>query len=400
MKILVVNCGSSSLKYKLFDMATHEAIADGLVDRIGTGNGTSHFTYNTPANKIEFDEEIPNHGVALQKVLELLGDKEQGVISDLTDIGAVGHRVLHGKETFPASVLVDDDILKTLHGYIDFGPLHMPANLMGIEACRSLMPNTPQIAVFDTSFHQTIPRKAFLYALTYELYEKYGIRRYGFHGTSHRYVSQRSAEMLGKSLADLKMITLHLGNGCSAAAIKNGKCIDTSMGFTPLEGLVMGTRCGDIDPALVPLIGNRLNLDNGELDEFLNKKCGLLGISGISSDMRDIQAAVASGDQKARDALDIFIYRIVKYVGAYYAALGGLDVLVFTAGIGENDHLVRQEVCENLTCFGVKIDKEKNASVRSEEAVISAPDSSVDVLLTPTNEELMIALDAYEIVNP
>ena len=291
---------------------------------------------------------MPDHKAALRLVLDNLMDDQRGVLSSLDEIAAVGHRILHGKDAFKQSAIIDQEALCKLKSFMEFGPLHMPANIMGIESCMSLMEGIPQVGVFDTAFHQTMPKKAFLYAIPYELYEEHGVRRYGFHGTSHRYVSQRTAEILGKPLSDLKMVTLHLGNGSSAAAIKEGKVVDTSMGFTPLEGFVMGTRCGDIDPAVVPCLQQKLGMTSQEIDTFMNRSCGLLGLSGVSSDMRDIQRAIEEGNQRAKDAYDVFIYRLVKYVGAYFAAMGGLDVLVFTAGIGENDHLVRQHVCEGL----------------------------------------------------
>lgn len=398
MRILVINAGSSSLKYKLFDMTDQTVMASGIVERIGIGNGESRIVHKTVDGEVEIIEDKEDHQAALEKVLELLCG-EEGVIKSLDEIGAVAHRVLHGKEKYKESVVVNQEVLADLKDFIELGPLHMPPNIMGIEACISLMPDTPQVAVFDTSFHTTLPRRAFLYGLPYELYEKYGVRRYGFHGTSHRYVSMRSAEILGRPLEQLKMITLHLGNGCSAAAIKDGKCIDTTMGFTPLEGLVMGTRCGDVDPAIIPYLEDKLGMDSQEISDYLNQESGLLGMSGISSDMRDVQSARKEGDQRARDAVDVFEYRIVKCVGAYYAALGGLDVLVFTAGIGENDWEVRESICLQLAHLGIDLDVEKNRSVRAEEAVITKPGSKVTALLTPTNEELMIATDAMRLVS-
>lgn len=403
MNILVLNSGSSSLKYKLFDMTRESVTASGLVERIGMeSNGVAVLTHSREgSDKIKVEANVSNHREALRLVLEVLQDPEKGVLSSLDGIKAVGHRVLHGKEAFNDSVIVTEEILNTLKSFIEIGPLHMPANIMGIEACISLMPGVPQVAVFDTAFHQTMPRYAFLYAIPYELYEKYGVRRYGFHGTSHRYVCQRSAEILGRPLSELKLITLHLGNGCSAAAVKEGKVIDTSMGFTPLEGLVMGTRCGDIDPAVVPFLEKNVGLSEKEIDDLMNKRSGLFGVSGISSDMRDIQAARAAGNQRAEDAFQLFIYRIVKYVGAYMVAMGGLDALVFTAGIGENDHIVRSEVCKWLHCIGAEIDEEKNAAMKPgqpKEAILSTSKSRFSILVVPTNEELMIARDTYRLV--
>lgn len=399
MKILVLNSGSSSLKYKLFDMTDRSEKASGLVERIGMSGVNGRLVHKVPGQDPYYVEQpMPDHKAALRLVLDSLMDGDRGVLSSLDEIAAVGHRILHGKDAFKQSSIIDNEALEKLKSFMEFGPLHMPANIMGIESCMQLMEGIPQVGVFDTAFHQTMPKKAFLYAIPYELYEEHGIRRYGFHGTSHRYVSMRAAEMLGKPLADLKMITMHLGNGSSAAAIKGGKVVDTSMGFTPLEGFVMGTRCGDIDPAVVPCLQQKLGLTSQEIDTFMNRKCGLLGISGVSSDMRDIQRAIEEGNQRAKDAYDVFIYRLIKYVGAYFAAMGGLDVLVFTAGIGENDHLVRQHVCEGLEALGVKIDIVKNAGLRAKEAVLSTPESKVQVLLVPTNEELMIATDAYELV--
>lgn len=403
MNILVLNSGSSSLKYKLFDVKNESVSATGHIERIGMlNNGKAVLTHcNAGGDKTQIEADIADHREALRLVLSILQDSEKGVISTLDEIKAVGHRVLHGKEAFSDSVLVTEEVLKTLRGFIDIGPLHMPANIMGIEACISLMPGVPQVAVFDTAFHQTMPRHAFLYAIPYELYEKYGVRRYGFHGTSHKYVSQRSAEILGKPLSELKLITLHLGNGCSAAAIKEGKVVDTSMGYTPLEGLVMGTRCGDIDPAIVPFLEKNVGLSDKEIDDLMNKKSGLWGITGMSSDMRDIQAARAEGNLRAEDAFQLFIYRVIKYVGAYTVAMGGLDAIVFTAGIGENDRGVRAEVCKALKCIGVDMDEKKNDTMmpgQAREAILSTAESKIKVLVVPTNEELMIAKDTYRLV--
>lgn len=396
MNILVINSGSSSLKYKLFSMDEEKVLVSGVAERIG---GENSFIKHENHEETIINVDLPNHKAALKEVLNLLMDSKYGAIKSLDEIDAVGHRILHGQEAFSESVVLDQDKVETLKGFIEMGPLHMPANIGGIEACFSLMPNTPQIGAFDTAFHATIPPKAHLYALPYELYEKYKIRRYGFHGTSHKFVSNRAAQFLGKPLEELKMITLHLGNGSSVAAVKDGKCIDTSMGFTPLEGLVMGTRCGDMDPAIVPFIGKKLNMTPDEVDELMNKESGLKGFTGLTNDMRDIQEARANGHKLAQLVYEMFIYRIVKYIGAYTAALGGLDVIVFTAGIGENDYEARRDICRNLSFMGVFIDEELNDGLRGKETRLSTKDSKVEVLLVPTNEELSIALDTYRLVN-
>lgn len=397
MLILVLNSGSSSLKYKLYQMTNEEVLAAGLVERIGstTGNAIINHQVGT-GDKIRIEQKVADHGEALKAVLDFLIDPNQRVIKTLDEIKAVGHRVLHGGEIFSDAVVVNDKELELIESLRELGPLHMPANIMGIKACRDLMPNTPQIAVFDTAFHQTMPRSSFLYALPYEYYEKYKIRRYGFHGTSHRYVSQRAAQILGKKSDKLKMITLHLGNGSSAAAIKDGKVFDTSMGFTPLEGFVMGTRCGDIDPAIVPYLQNVLKLNPTEMDNLMNKKSGFLGMTGFS-DLRDIQKAREEGNERAHDVYNVFIQRIVKYVGSYFAELGGLDVLVFTAGIGENDISVRADVCSKLTHLGIDFDFKKNEELRGKEAIVSKSRSKVTVMVVPTNEELLIARDSYHL---
>lgn len=395
MYILVLNSGSSSLKYKLFSMEDERVLASGVVERIGSTGTPARVTHQKgDGDKFQKDKTVLNHQEALRIVLDLLLDAEHGVLQSLDEIGAIGHRVLHGAEYFTDSVLVDDQVLAKLEELRELGPLHMPANIMGIRACRELMPKVKQVATFDTAFHQTMPRKAFLYAVPYQLYTDYRVRRYGFHGTSHRYVTSRTAEILKRN--DLKIITLHLGNGSSVAAVDSGKVLDTSMGFTPLEGLVMGTRSGDLDPAIVPFIGQKLGLSPEETDAYLNKKSGFLGVAGYS-DMRDIQKMRAI-EPRAEDAYQMFIHRLVKYVGAYIAVLKGLDALVFTAGIGENDWLVREDLCRELEFMGVKIDPAKNTGKRGEELIISAPDSKVTVMVIPTNEELMIARDAYRLV--
>ena len=396
MKILVVNCGSSSLKYQLIDMSKDNSLAQGLVERIGIEG--SILTQKANGDKYIIEQPMESHQDAIKLVLEALVDETHGVIKSMDEISAAGHRVVHGGENYAKSVLFDDEVLKALEECVKLAPLHNPPNITGINACKALMPNTPMVAVFDTAFHQTMPDEAYMYALPYELYEKHGIRRYGMHGTSHRYVSERVAEVIGKPMEELKIITCHLGNGASCAAIKNGKSIDTSMGFTPLEGLVMGTRCGDIDPAIVPFVQKAENLTAAEVDTLMNKKSGVFGLSGVSSDFRDIEDAQANGNDRARLALDVFHYRVKKYIGAYTAAMGGVDVIVFTAGLGENSKTSRVAICEGFEYLGFKIDKEKN-NFRGEERLISTDDSSVKVFVIPTNEELMIAKDTKFIVD-
>ncbi len=398
MKVLVINSGSSSIKYQVFDMEKEELLAKGLVERIGIeGSRIIH----TPIGKEKMIKEVPvpDHRVGIKLLIDALLDKEYGVVKDLNEIKAVGHRVVHGGEKFSGSVLITDEVMEALRENIDLAPLHNPPNILGIEACQELMPNIPHVGVFDTAFHATIPDYAYMYALPYEYYEKYKIRRYGFHGTSHRYVSQRAAEIIGKPIEELKIITLHMGNGVSFAAVKNGKSVETTMGFTPLEGMVMGTRSGDIDPAIVIYLMEKEGLSTKEIYNILNKKSGLLGLSGISNDMRDIQKEKANGNERARIAVGVFVHRAKKYIGAYAAIMGGLDALVFTAGIGENDRLIRRDVCKGLEFLGVEFDDEANNRVGAEEAIISKPSSRVKVLLVPTNEELMIARDTKEIVD-
>lgn len=394
MKILVINAGSSSLKYQLIDTAENKVLAKGLCERIGIND--SKLTYK-PAGKEGFElvKDMKDHTDAIKLVLDALVDKDHGVISDMNEIDAVGHRVVHGGEKFAKSVLLTDEVLETIESLNDLAPLHNPANLMGIRACRAIMPNTPMVGVFDTAFHQTMPAEAFIYALPYEAYTEHMVRRYGFHGTSHNYVTLRAIEMLGKPAEETKIITCHLGNGSSVAAIKGGKCIDTSMGLTPLEGLPMGTRTGDIDPAIVGYLMKKLGLDLKEMDAYMNKKSGMLGISGVSSDFRDLGAAAADGSKRAALALDVFAYRVKKYIGAYAAALDGVDAIVFTAGVGENDRGMRARILEGLDYLGVDVDFEYNSSCpRGEEVVISKPESKVKVFVIPTDEELMIARDA------
>lgn len=390
MNILVVNCGSSTIKYQLFSMEeedSYQVLAKGIVERIGTpGSCLEHKNDN---HSFVEEREVSNHRVAMQWVMEVL-TREQ---TQTNRIEAIGHRVVHGGEKLTGSVLIDDEVLKIVKECAELSPLHNPANILGIEACQELMPDVPQVAVFDTAFHGTVPEYAYIYAIPYEYYEKYRVRRYGFHGTSHRYVSERAAKMLGKDLRDLKLITCHMGSGVSFAAIKGGKSIDTSMGLTPLEGLVMGTRSGDLDPAIPLFLMRKENLSAEEMDEILNKKSGVLGVSGISSDTRDIEDA-APFNHRAQLTLDLIAYRAKKYIGSYYAILGGLDGLVFTAGIGENSSYIRKSVCQGLEHLGIFIDDERN-KVRRKEAFISSDQSRVAVMVIPTNEELIIARDTW-----
>ncbi|MGB9789187.1 MAG: acetate kinase [Thermotoga caldifontis] len=396
MKILVVNCGSSSIKYQFIDMNGEKVLCKGLAERIGIEG--SRLVHRVNNDKHVIERPMKDHEEALKIVLEVLIDPEIGVIKDLSEIDAVGHRVVHGGEKFASSVLIDDEVLKVLEENVHLAPLHNPPNIMGIKAIQKLLPNVPNVGVFDTAFHQSMPKKAYLYGLPYELYEKYRIRRYGFHGTSHRYVSRRAAEILGRDYYDFKVITCHLGNGASIAAIRHGKSIDTSMGFTPLEGLVMGTRCGDIDPAIVIYLQQNLGMSVEKVYDLLNKKSGMLGLTkNLSSDMRDIEDAAQAGNEIAQLALDIYIYRIAKYIGTYAAAMNGVDAIVFTAGVGENSPYVREKVCEYLGFLGVKIDRQLN-DVKGVERIISTPDSKVAVLIVPTNEELVIARDTKYIV--
>ncbi len=395
MKILVVNCGSSSLKYQLINMDNDEVLCKGLVERIGMDG--SVLTHKKPGDKYVVETPMENHTVAIGLVLDAIADPVHGVVSSMSEIGAVGHRVLHGGEKFTASCLVDEACKEAIKECIPLGPLHNPANLMGIEACEKLMPGTPQVAVFDTSNGMSMPAKSYIYPLPYEYYEKYSVRRYGFHGTSHRYIAMKAAEMLGKKLEDTTIISCHLGNGASVSAIKNGKCYDTSMGLTPLEGLEMGTRCGIIDPAIVPFIAEKEGKTLAEMDTIMNKKSGLLGVSGVSSDARDVEEAANAGNERAKLALDIFAQRVKFYIGAYLAEMNGADAVVFTAGIGENSITTREAICKDMDFLGIKLDPQKN-DIRGEETVISADDSKIKVLLIPTNEELMIAKDTMALV--
>ena len=397
MNILVINCGSSSCKFQHFNIDTGDVLAKGNAERIGIDG---KLTYKAPGKEdVVIEAAMPDHKVAVTMILDQLVDKDHGVISDVSEIAAVGHRVLHGGKYYSKSVIVNDDVKKVIRDCFDLGPLHNPANLIGIEACEAVLPaGTPQVAVFDTAFHQTMPPKAFMYALPYEYYEKYDIRRYGFHGTSHRYVSRRTAEFLGKNYEDLKIITCHLGNGSSFAAVKDGKCQDTSMGLTPLAGICMGTRTGDIDTAIVPFIQKRTGMSADELDTLMNKQSGVQGISGVSSDFRDLEKAASEGNERAQLALDMFVYQGTKIVGSYAAAMGGVDVIVFTAGVGENTCDIRAGICKNLEFMGVKVDPAKNDGLRGKEAIISADDSKVTVVVIPTNEERAIAQETEALV--
>ena len=397
MKVLVINCGSSSLKYQLIDSQTEEVLAKGLCERIGIdGSKLTH----KPTGKEDYVVESPmkDHQIAVKLVLDALTDKDHGVITDIKEISAVGHRVLHAGQVYSDSIVVNEDVKRVIRECFDLGPLHNPANLIGIEACEAAMPGVPQVAVFDTAFGQSMPKKAYLYAIPYEYYEKYGIRRYGFHGTSHSFVSKETIKFANLNPENCKVIVCHLGNGASISASIGGKCVDTSMGLTPLEGLIMGTRSGDIDPAVVQFICNKEGKDVNEVLNILNKKSGVLGMSGgVSSDFRDIEAAAKSGNHLAEVALDAFRCRVAKYIGAYTAAMNGVDAIAFTAGVGENDKATRKAICEYLGFLGVKIDDQAN-DVRGKNAVISAADSKVKVMLIPTNEELAIARETLRLV--
>ncbi|MDO4189028.1 MAG: acetate kinase [Lachnospiraceae bacterium] len=396
MNVLVINCGSSSLKYQLINSDSKEVLAKGLCERIGIdGSAITH----QPAGKDKITNEIPmpDHKKAVELVIEALTDPVNGVVKSLDEIDAVGHRVVHGGEKFAEATVITDDVIKAIEECNDLAPLHNPANLIGIDACKALMPNVPMVAVFDTAFHQTMPAKAYLYGIPYEYYEKYRVRRYGFHGTSHAFVSKRAAEILGKDYNNFKVIVCHLGNGASISAVNNGKCVDTSMGLTPLEGLIMGTRSGDIDPAIIEFICKKENLSVEEMNTVLNKKSGVLGLSGISSDFRDLVTASEEGNQRATDTLATYSYNVAKYVGSYIAALNGVDAIVFTAGVGENNAAVRKAVSEYFKYLGVEIDDEKN-KIRGEEIILSKDSSPVKVMVVPTNEELAICEETVALV--
>jgi len=396
MNILVINCGSSSLKFQLINSDSEEVLAKGICERIGIEG--SRIVYQPQGGEKEtIESPMPNHTQAIQLVIDSLMNEKTGVIKSLDEIGAIGHRVVHGGEKFASSTLLTEDVLAAIEECNDLAPLHNPANLIGINACKELMPNTPMVGVFDTAFHQTMPEKAYIYGLPYEYYQKYKVRRYGFHGTSHSYVSKKATEIVGKPYDSLKTIVCHLGNGASISAVMNGKSVDTSMGLTPLEGLIMGTRSGDIDPAIMEFIMKKENLDIDGMMNVLNKKSGVQGMSGLTSDFRDINAGIAAGNERAVMAMDAFCYRVAKYVGAYVAAMNGVDVIAFTAGVGENDGVVRGKVCEYLGYLGITMDAEAN-KVRGEERIISTPDSKVKVCVIPTNEELAIARETRALV--
>ena len=396
MIVLVVNCGSSSLKYQLINMDNEEVMAKGLVEKIGLPD--SQLTHKWNGQKKEIKQSIPDHQVAVKLVLDILTDAECGVIKSMDAIDAVGHRVVHGGEEFAASTLITDEVMKALEKCSAMAPLHNPPNIIGINACKAIMPGVPQVGVFDTAFHQTMPAKAFMYGLPYELYKEDHIRRYGFHGTSHRYVAGEVAKVMGVPVEKLRIINCHLGNGSSLAAIKYGKCVDTTMGFTPLAGVLMGTRCGDIDPAIVLNVMDNHNLSTKEMDTLMNKKSGVLGISGVSSDFRDLGQAAAEGNERAQLALDMFHYQVRKEIGAFAAAMGGVDVITFTAGVGENGIEDCAAIAEGLEYLGVKLDPQRN-NVRGKDALISTDDSTVKMYVIPTNEEIMIARDTKDIVS-
>lgn len=398
MKVLVLNCGSSSVKYKLFNMSNGDVLAQGVVEKIGLPG--SFLKLVTPeGKKVVLEKEMTEHNAAIDFILHTLTSAEYGCIKSLDEINAVGHRVVHGGEKFASSVLINDEVIKQLEECIELAPLHNPPNLKGINAVTRLMPNVPQIGVFDTAFHQTMPDYAYMYGLPYSLYKKYGVRRYGFHGTSHRYVSQRACEILGVPFEDQKIITAHIGNGGSITAIKDGKSIDTSMGMTPVEGLLMGTRAGDVDAGALSFIMEKEHLDAAGLSNLINRESGVAGLSEISSDMRDIEDAIEKGDKNAILAMEMYNYRIKKYIGAYAAALGGLDILVFTGGVGENQWVTRSAVCKDMEFMGIEFDVEKNDGLRGEEVVLSLPNSRVKVMVVPTDEEFMIASDTMEILS-
>ena len=397
MKILVLNCGSSSIKYKLFDMTSGDVMAQGGIEKIGLPGAFLKLT-GKDGKKVVLEKDIPGHQEGIEFILSVLTDATYGCIKEYKEIDAVGHRVVHGGEKFASSVLITKEVINKVIECSDLAPLHNPANLKGIDAMEALIPGIPQVAVFDTAFHQTMPDYAYMYGLPYELYTKYGVRRYGFHGTSHRYVSRRACEILGVPYEEQRIITAHIGNGGSIAAVDHGKCVDTTMGLTPTEGLLMGTRCGDIDAGALPFIIDKEHLDANGLSNLINKQSGVLGLSGVSSDMREIEAAVEAGNPRAIMALNVYNYRIKKYIGAYAAAMGGCDILVWTGGVGENQWATRRVVCETMEYMGMKIDVEKNDGMRGEEMVISAPDSKVTIIVVPTDEEFMIASDTMDIL--
>ncbi len=395
MNVLVINCGSSSLKYQLIDSASEKVLAKGLCERIRIDGRLKH----TPTGKesVVLDAPMPDHTAAVELVLKMLTDSEYGVIASLSEIGAVGHRIVHGGEKFASSTVITDEVIQAITECNDLAPLHNPANLIGIEACRKLMPNVPMVAVFDTAFHQTMPEKAYLYGIPYEYYETYKIRKYGFHGTSHSFVSKHTAELMGKKPEELKTIVCHLGNGASICAVQHGKSVDTSMGMTPLDGLIMGTRSGSVDPAVLEFIARKEDKTLAEVMDVLNKKSGVAGISGVSSDFRDLEQAIGEGNQRAAIAMEMFCYRVAQYIGSYTAVMNGVDAIAFTAGVGENNGTARAKICEYLGYLGVQIDAEKN-QVRGEDQKISTSDSKVAVYVVPTNEELAIARETVALV--
>ena len=397
MKILVLNCGSSSIKYQLFDMETKTVLAKGGIEKIGLEGSFLKLTL-PDGEKVTLTKDIPEHTTGVRFIFEVLTGEEYGVVKSIDEIDAVGHRMVHGGEKFCQSVLLNDEVMETFIACNDLAPLHNPANIKGVDAVKDIAPDMPQVGVFDTAFHQTLPDYAYMYALPYELYENYGVRRYGFHGTSHRYISKRVCEILGVNPEEQKIITCHIGNGGSIAAVKNGKCVDTTMGLTPLEGLMMGTRSGDIDPGAISFIMDKLQLDSKGLSDLLNKKSGVLGVSGVSSDMREVDAAEKEGNYRAKLANTMYYYRIKKYIGAYAAAMGGVDIIVFAGGVGENQVNCRAAVLEGLEFLGIELDEERN-KIRGEEAILSSDASKVKVVLVPTDEELMIASDTYEIIS-
>ena len=397
MKILVLNCGSSSIKYKLYEMTTKEVLAQGGIEKLGLPD--SFLKFKMPdGSKKTIEKNMPEHTVGVQLIFDTLTNPEYGCIKSLSEIDAVGHRRVHGGEKFNTSVVITPEVIEQMKACTDLAPLHNPANLKGVAAVSAILPNVPQVGVFDTAFHQTMPAHAYMYALPYEYYTQYGVRRYGFHGTSHRYVSRRACEFLGIDYEKTKIITVHVGGGGSITAIKDGKSIDTSMGLTPVEGLVMGTRSGDVDLGAITYLMDKLGLSVADLNTIINKKSGVLGVSGVSSDMRDIEDAIAKGNERAKLALDMFEYRLLKYIGAYTAALNGVDLIVFTGGIGENQVITREYICKGLNYLGVKFNKELNAKTRGEEVEISTPDSKVRVVVIPTDEELTIATDTMNLV--
>ncbi|WP_010252335.1 acetate kinase [Acetivibrio cellulolyticus] len=396
MKVLVINTGSSSLKYQLIDMTNESVLAKGVCDRIGLEHSFLKHS-KVGSDTVVIEKDLYNHKIAVQEVLSALTDSKTGVIKSMDEISAVGHRIVHGGEKFKESVIIDKKVMDAVKECIELAPLHNPSNIVGIEACQQIMPNIPMVAVFDTAFHQTMPSQAYIYALPYELYEKYRLRKYGFHGTSHKYVAYRAAEMLGKPIEELKLVTCHLGNGASVCAVKNGKSIETSMGFTPLQGLCMGTRSGSIDPDIISFLMKKEKMTISDISDFLNKKSGVLGVSGVSSDFRDVQAAAEAGNDRAMLALDIFCYRVKRFIGDYIGLMNGADAVIFTAGIGENNGLIREKVVSDMDFLGIKIDPEKN-TVIGKEIDISAADAKVKTLVVPTNEELAIARETIKLL--